>query len=176
MALTKDKKQEIVAEVANLLSASKMTVIAAYPGTTVQAIQQLRRSGKATNTQVRVVKNRLVIKALQQIEHLKGVDTSSLAGQLLYAFNPEDEVAPAQTLAQFAKSNNSLQFIGAISADGSLLSTDDVKALAALPSKEQLRAQLLGTIAAPLSGFTRVLSGNLRGLLYVLQAKAEISQ
>src|SRR5690242_18816972 len=105
MALTKDKKNEVVADVAELLSSSKMTVVAAYPGTTVKALQQLRHDARASGTKLRVVKNRLVIKAMQQTDALKDVDVSSLNGQLLYAFNSEDEVAPAQALNAFAKTN-----------------------------------------------------------------------
>jgi large subunit ribosomal protein L10 len=173
MALTKDEKNAIVSDVSDLLQTSKLTVVAAYTGTTVKAMQQLRREGRDSGTMVRVVKNRLVVKALGEVEHLKGVDTSALSGQLLYAFNADDEVAPAQALAQFAKANPSLQFVGAITADGTFIGADDVKALAALPSKDQLRGQLVGTIAAPLSGFVRVLSGNLQGVLYALNARAE---
>jgi large subunit ribosomal protein L10 len=173
MALTKDKKQQVVAEVAELLSASKLTVVAKYEGTGVKALQQLRRDARASGTQVKVVKNRLVIQALKATDKLKDTDTSALEGMLLYAFNGEDEVAPAQNLDAFAKTNPTLQFVGAIDADGNFLPVDDVKALAALPSKEQLRGMLVGTIGAPLSGFVNVLAGNVRGVMNVLNARAE---
>lgn len=173
MALSKEKKHEVVAEVSELFKASKLTVIAAYKGTPVKAMQSLRRQARDTGTNVHVVKNRLVIKALEQTETFKDVDTSALSGMLLYAFNSEDEVAPAQSLAKFAKTQATLEFVGAITAEGTFMGPDDVKALASLPSKEQLRGQLVGTIAAPLSGFVNVLNGNLRGFLTVLSAKAE---
>lgn len=173
MALTKDEKNAIVSDVTSLLSASKLTVVASYTGTTVKAMQQLRRDGREGGTQVRVIKNRLVIKALGQVDHLKTADTSSLTGQLLYAFNADDEVAPAQILAKFAKENPSLAFVGAITNEGTFIGAEDVKALAALPSKDQLRGQLVGTLAAPLSSFVRVMSGNLQGVLYALQARAD---
>src|SRR6185437_3437067 len=95
-----------------------MTVVAAYPGTTVKAMQALRKQARGNGTQLRVVKNRLVIKAIQQNDALKSADTSSLTGQLVYAFNSSDEVAPAQVIANFAKTNPTLEFVGAISADG----------------------------------------------------------
>jgi large subunit ribosomal protein L10 len=173
MALTKDQKHSIVADVANLLDQSKMTVVAAYTGTPVKAMQQLRRDAQEGGTQIRVVKNRLVIKALRQNDRFKNVDTDNLIGQLLYAFNSQDEAAPAQALANFAKTNDSLAFVGAITADGNLLSVEDVKMLANLPTKDQLRGQLVGTIGAPLSSFVRVLSGNLQGVLFALNARAE---
>jgi len=176
MALTKTKKDEVVAEVSELLTSSKLTVVAAYQGTTVKALQTLRRDASGNGTQVRVIKNRLVIKAIEGNDGFKQADTSALTGQLLYAFNSEDEVAPAQALAAFGKTNPTLQFVGAYDADGTFMAVEDVIALAALPSKEQLRGMLVGTIAAPLSGFVNVLSGNVRGVLNVLNARAEAIQ
>lgn len=173
MALTKDKKQQVVEEVAELLQGSKLTVVAKYKGTGVKAMQQLRRDASQTGTKVKVVKNRLVMQALKSTDSLKDVDTAALEGMLLYAFNSEDEVAPAQSLNTFAKTNPSLVFVGAITAEGRFIPEADVKALANLPSKEQLRAQLVGTIGAPLSGFANVLTGNVRGVLNVLNARAE---
>lgn len=172
MALSRSKKDEIISEVSELLGSSKLTVVAKYEGTTVKALQTLRREAKQNGTKVSVVKNRLVIKALEQ-SGKKDVDTSALSGMLLYAFNAEDEVAPAQALNNFAKTNPSLTFVGAITADNSFIGPEDVKALASLPGKEQLRAMLVGTLAAPLSGFVNVLSGNVRGVLNVLNARAE---
>lgn len=173
MALTKDEKNQVVADVSQLLESSKLTVVAQYQGTGVKQMQELRRSARETGTIVKVVKNRLVRQALLATDSLKDTDTSALTGQLLYAFNANDEVAPAQSLANFAKKNPSIEFVGAITADGQFMAVEDVKSLASLPSKDQLRAQLVGTLAAPLSGFVNVLSGNLRGFLNVLSAKAE---
>lgn len=173
MALSKNKKSEVVTEVADLLAASKMTVVTKYQGTTVKALQTLRKEVRENGTQVKVIKNRLVIKALGEHEQFKDTDTSALNGMLLYAFNAEDEVAPAQGIAKFAKANPTLEFIGAITAEGSFIDAADVKALASLPSKEQLRGILVGTIAAPLSGFVNVVAGNVRGVLNVLNARAE---
>lgn len=172
MALSKDKKHEVVEEVTEALQTSKMTVVAKYQGTTVKAIQQLRRDARAGGTKLRVVKNRLVVKALQDVASLKDVDTSALSGQLLYAFNSEDEVAPAQALATFAKQNPTIEFVGAITAQGKFISADEVKDLAGLPSKEQLIAQVLATLASPLNDTISGLSGNLHGMLDGIEAKA----
>lgn len=173
MALTRIKKNQVVEEVSTLLSTSKLTVIATYKGTPVKAMQDLRRQGKSNGTNIRVVKNRLFIKAITSDERFSSIDTSSINGMLLYAFNDQDEVAPAQTLANFAKTQPTLEFVGAITADGMLIDAIDVKSLANLPSKDQLRAQLIGTIGAPISSFVSVLSANISSVLYVLQARAE---
>lgn len=172
MALTKVKKDEVVAEVAALLSGSKMTVVTKYEGTTVKALQQLRRDARVTGTHLKVVKNRLVIKAIQQTAAIKGVDTSSLQGMLLYAFNDQDEVAPAQAIATFAKLNPTLQFVGAISAQGNFLTADEVKSLATLPSKDQLIGQVVAMLLSPLNDVTNALSGSLHALLDGIADKA----
>ena len=142
-----------------------MTVVAKFQGTTVKALQSLRKDAKATGTRVKVVKNRLVIKALQQNDALKSVDVSLLEGMLLYAFNAEDEVAPAQSLNTFAKANPTLEFVGAITAEGLFIDADSVKDLAGLPSKNQLIAQVVATLLSPVHDVTNALSGNLHALL-----------
>lgn len=172
MALTKQAKDEVVSQVKDLLSASKMTVVATYQGTTVKAMQQLRREARANGTNVKVVKNRLVIKALQQLDALKDVEVGALQGMLLYAFNSEDEVAPAQSLNSFAKTNPSIQFVGAISADGKFLAAEEVKALAGLPGKNQLIAEVIATLLSPVNDVTNALSGNLHALLDGIADKA----
>lgn len=172
MALTKTAKQEQINEVVDLLKTSKMTVVAKYEGTTVKALQSLRREAKANGTKVKVVKNRLVIQALKATDELKDTDVSSLQGMLLYAFNGEDEVAAAQVLNTFAKQNPTLEFVGAISADGTFVGAADVKALAGLPGKNQLIAGLINTLNGPVNGVMSGLSGNLHGLLDGIAAKA----
>ena len=173
MAITRQKKEELVSELNDLLTNSKLTVLARYEGLNVAQMQQLRRSARENGTKIKVVKNRLVRVATPQVSTLKDVDTSVFTGQLLYAFNDQDEVAPAQALAAFAKTNPALEFVAGITDDGKLLDKSEVTALASLPTKDQLRAQLVGTLSAPLTGFMGVLSGNIRGVLNVLQARAD---
>lgn len=172
MALSKTQKNDVVSEVADLLNTSKMTIVAKYQGTTVKALQGLRRDARGNGTKVKVVKNRLVIKALQQNDTLKDADTSELQGMLLYAFNAEDEVAPAQILNTFSKANPTLEFVGGITAEGKFISSADVKALADLPSKPQLIAQVVATLLSPVNDVTNALSGNLHALLDGVEAKA----
>lgn len=172
MALSKTQKNDVVAELSDLLSSSKMTVVAKYQGTTVKALQQLRREARDNGTKVKVVKNRLVIKALQQNDTLKTADTSALEGMLLYAFNADDEVAPAQALHNFAKANPTLEFVGAIDAAGTFMGAEDVKALAVLPGKDQLIAEAIAMLLSPVHDVTNALSGNLHALLDGVEAKA----
>lgn len=171
MALTKDKKAQVIAELQTLFADSKMTVVANYQGVTVKSLQRLRREAKANGTVVKVVKNRLVVKAITNSESLKGTDTSALKDMLLYAFNPSDEVASAQVLKSFMKNESSLQFVGAITSDGQFMGAEQVTALASLPGKNQLIAGIINTLNAPVRGVVGSLSGNLHGLLDAVAAK-----
>lgn len=165
MALTKDKKNEIVSELAELLTSSKMTVVAQYEGTTVKAMQELRRHAEDNGTVIKVVKNRLVKKALETSNTHKDSDVAGLNGMLMYAFNANDEVAPAQIIHEMSKTESQITFIGAFDADGNRLSADEVKSLAQLPSKEVMIATVINTLKSPISGVMSGLQGNLHGLL-----------
>ena len=173
MALTRDKKKAVIDEVAQLLEDAKMTVIATYRGTPVKAMQQLRNTGREEGTTIRVVKNRLAKQAIAKVDSIKDIDSSSLEGMLLYAFNDEDEVAPAKVIADFAKKQKTLDFVCAISNEGKLLSAEEVKALAALPSKPELIASVVSTLQSPLEETLNGLSGNLHSLLDAVATKAE---
>ncbi len=153
MALSRSKKEELVAEVSELFKNSKLTVVANYSGLSVKQLQQLRKNARDNQTKLKVVKNRLVLKAMEQVDNYKDTDKSIFKDQLLYAFNSDDEVAPAQVLANFAKKNKDLEFVGAVTAEGAILSVEDVKNLASLPSKDQLRAQLVGTLVCSAERF-----------------------
>jgi large subunit ribosomal protein L10 len=170
MALTKEQKQNVITEITDLLKSSKMTVVAEYRGMTVKSMQALRKEAKDNDTSIKVVKNRLVKQALNKVDTLKEVETGSLTNQLLYAFNSQDEVAPAKALSDFAKKDPALQFVGAITAEGVFISADEVKALASLPSKNQLVAGIINTLQSPLRGSISALSGNLHGYLKAIEA------
>lgn len=172
MALTKQKKTEVIDEVSQLLKDSKMTVVAKYQGTSVKAMQQLRRQARDNGTKILVVKNRLLKKALANDGRFKDIDMAAFTGQLMYAFNSSDEVASAQSVANFAKSEPQIEFVGALSAEGRLLAADEVKTLASLPSKDQLIAETVAMLLSPLNDITSGLGGDLHGLLDGVAAKA----
>ena len=171
MAITKDKKQSLVADLTALLSDAKMTVFAKYQGLSVSDMQELRNLAREANVKIKVVKNRLVKVAMGDIAAYKDTD-ATLEGQLLYAISSEDEVAPAQVLAKFAKDHEMLQIAGAFSGEGATLTEAETKALAQLPSKNELIAQVVAQLLSPVHDTTNALSGNLHGLLDGIADKA----
>lgn len=172
MAISRDKKNELVAEFTELLSNAKTTAFAAYQGLNVADIQTLRAEARENGVVIKVVKNRLVRVVLGGIDAYKDVDTSSLNGQLLYAIGLDDEVAPAKVLSEFAKKNDALVIAGGLSLESGLMTADEVKALASLPSKSQLIAEVIAQLLSPVHEVTNALSGNLHALLDGVEAKA----
>ena len=172
MAISKDKKQTLVADLTELLSSSKMTVFAKYQGLTVAELQDLRKAARENGVKIKVVKNRLVKVAMGEIAVYKDTDTTDLTGQLLYAVSDSDEVAPAKVLANFAKDHEALEISGAFSDVGANLSVDEVKSLAALPSKNELIAQVVAQLLSPVTDTVSGLSGGISGIVSGLEAHA----
>ena len=172
MAISKDKKQQLVADVNEILSDAKMTVFAKYQGLSVAELQELRHLARENNVKIKVVKNRLVRVAMGEIAVYKDTDTSALEGQLLYAISNDDEVAPAQVLAKFAKEHQALELKGAFSAEGKSLNEQEVVELSKLPSKDQLIGQVVNMLTGTVNDVTNALSGNLHALLDGVADKA----
>ena len=172
MPISKDKKNELVADLTELLSNAKTTVYAKYQGLTVAELQDLRKAAREANVKIKVVKNRLVRVAMGQIAVYKDTDTTGLTGQLLYAVSADDEVAPAKVLAEFAKKHNALSLAGGFSDLGVALSEDEVKSLAAMPTKNELIAQVVAQLLSPVTDSISGLSGGLSGIVSGLEAHA----
>jgi len=172
MAISRDKKNTLVADFTELLSTTKTTVFAKYDGLTVKDVQALRAEAREAGVVIKVIKNRLVRVALADVATYKDTDTSTLTGQLLYAISADDEVAPAKVLNAFAKTHPALVIAGGFSGEGLLLSADEVNALASLPSKSQLIGEVVAMLLSPVHDITNALSGNLHALLDGVEAKA----
>ena len=172
MAITRDKKQALVAELSDALNDAKAVAFARYAGLSVADMQDLRKEARANDVTIRVVKNRLVRVSMLADKTFKSTDTSMLEGQLLYAFSSADEVAPSKVLNEFAKTHPSLELAGGFSDAGLAQSETDVKALAGLPSKQQLIAEVVAQLLSPVHDTTNALSGNLHALLDGVEAKA----
>ncbi len=172
MAISRDKKNTLVADMTELIASAKTTVFATYNGLSVADVQKLRAQAREAGVVIKVIKNRLVRVALSKVEAYKKTDASGLTGQLLYAVSAADEVAPAKILNAFAKTNPALVIAGGFSSEGLLLSADEVNALASLPSKSQLVAEVIAMLLSPVHDITNALSGNLHALLDGVEAKA----
>ncbi len=172
MAITRDKKSALVSEINELLASTKGMAVAKYQGLSVAELQELRRAARESGVTIKVVKNRLVRVAMGEHETYKETDTQALLGQLLYAFSDSDEVMPAKVLNDFAKTHPALELVAGFSGEGVAQSAADVTALAGLPSKNQLIAEVVAQLLSPVHDVTNGLSGNLHALLDGVEAKA----
>lgn len=165
--LTKKQKKDTVDLLLTQLGAAKAGVFSGYQGLSTADTSLLRRELGKEGISYKVVKLTLLKKALARA----GIDTSSFnfTVPLSISLSKEDEVATAKIIANFAKKHDKLQILGGI-LDRKLISAAEVKNLSVLPSKQELLGQVVGVIASPLRGLVTVLSGNIRGLLNVLNA------
>ncbi|MBI3984045.1 50S ribosomal protein L10 [Candidatus Microgenomates bacterium] len=167
MAISRETKQQQVAQMTDALAKSRLTVVADYKGLTVAQMQALRGELKAENSAVQIAKNNLIKLALSQAK-VAPPTADLLTGPSALAYGYADEVTVAQIIAKFGKEYPALQIKAGLTAEGNWLSAEEVKHLASLPNHEQLLGQLVGTLAAPVSGFVRVLAANISGLVNVL--------
>lgn len=173
MAITREVKEQAVAQLSQELGRIKLAVMTDYRGLTVPEVEELRGTLRDQGMTYRVTKNTLLRIAAGNNEALKDLDTSAFTGPMALALGFDDEVAPARVIFQYAKQHDALEIVGAITGDGQLLDAAQVKALATLPTREQLIAQVVGTIAAPLTGFVGVMAGNVRSIINLLNALQE---
>ena len=171
MAISKDKKNTLVADLTKLLSSAKLTAYANYQGLSVAELEELRKSAREQGVKIKIVKNRLVRVAMNEIAVYKDTDTTHLTGQLVYAISDSDEVAPAKVLAEFGKAHKALELIGGFSDAGQMINTVEITALAALPSKNELVAQVVAQLLSPVNDSVSGLSGGLSGIVSGLEAK-----
>ncbi len=174
MAITRAEKEKAVSALNDDLSRLSLAVLTDYRGLTVNEVEALRQNLRDEGMTYRVTKNTLLKLALKSNSKLSDIDPEMFKGPMALAFGFDDEVAPARVVFQFAKEHEALEIVGAITADGQLLSAAEVKALATLPSREQLLGHLVGTIAAPLSSFVGLMGANVRSIVNVLNALSQL--
>ncbi len=169
MALTREKKEKIVDDIRDNISEKTVVYFVNYKGMKARQIEKLRKQLKEDDANIMVVKKTLAKIAFEE----EGIDFNpqELEGELAFVFGFGDIVSPAKTVSEFSK-NYKMRILGAL-LDGDGLEASKVEELADLPSKDQLRAQLVSTIASPLTGFVGVLEGNIKGLLTVLKKQSE---
>ena len=172
MAISRSKKETLVAELSDILSSAKMVVLAEYNGVGVSDLEILRREARKNNVTIKVVKNRLMRVAMEQSENFKSADMSGLSGQVLYAISDDDEVLPAKVLADFAKKVPELKLAGAFNDLGRSLSVEEAVELSKLPTKDQLIAETIAQLLSPVNDVTNALSGYLHALLDGVSDKA----
>jgi large subunit ribosomal protein L10 len=170
LAITKEKKQELVKSYAEEFSRSQAAILTDYRGLTVTELNQLRNKMREAESGYHVVKNRLVKLALKEAG--LPVPEDLLQGPTAIGFCYEDVIAPAKVLTKYAQESKVLTIKGGILGER-VIDAKVISSLADLPPRDVLLAQLISGIQSPLAGLVNVLSGTLRGLVTVLRARAD---
>ncbi len=163
---TKEEKAQVAAAVAEKLKRAQTTVLADYRGLNVAQDTKLRAKLRKAGVEYRVIKNTITERAAKEA----GIDGLEpfLAGPVSVAFGYDDPIQVAKVLADFARENKELEIKAGVF-EGKVISADRVRALATLPPKEVLLAQVAGQFRAPLAGLASVLAGPLRKFAYAVE-------
>jgi large subunit ribosomal protein L10 len=168
--MNKDQKAAVVDEIAAQISEAQAVIAVDYRGTSVPQAAELRAKLRDADTTFRIVKNSLTERAADKA----GADTLKelLEGPTAFAFVHGDAAAAAKALNDFTREQAQFQFKGGVM-DGAPLSVDEIKAIARLPTRDALDAQLVGLVASPLTGLVRGLNSLISGLAVQLGQIAE---
>ncbi len=168
MAKIRAKKETEVGRYTAKLDEAKSVVLADLSQLKVADSTDLRRKAKGAEIDIVTTKKTLLKLAVKKAK-LAAVEGKELPGSVSLLLAKGDEVAPARVLEEFRKTHENVRVLGGV-LESKWMTAEEVVALSRLPSKEQLIATVVGTIRAPLSGLVGVLQGNLRQLVYALNA------
>ena len=162
-------KAAVVEEMKEKLQSAQGAVFVGFSGLSVADVTKLRRKFREGGVEYKVIKNTLTRIAADELGY-NALD-AIFEGPTALAYSTEDAVAPAKILKEFIKETKTEALtVKAGIADGQVIDAAAVEALASLPSREELLAKLVGSMQAPISGLVNVLQGNIRNMVYVLDA------
>lgn len=165
MAITKEKKQEIIKELGEKIDKQKSVVFIDYAGTSVKDLSLLRKGLRQSGNELKIAKKTLINRAFE--EKKKDLNIRDLGGQVGVVFGYEDEVSSSKNVYEFSKTHETVKILGGL-LEGNFYGVSDIVKIAELPSREQLLGGLIGTLNAPISNFAYVLSGTLSQFVQVL--------
>lgn len=148
-----EQKKQLVTEIADKFKSSKSTIVVDYCGLTVSEVTELRKQLREAGVEFKVYKNSMTRRAADAVE-LSELN-EALTGPNAIAFSNEDVVAPAKILNDFAKKHEALEIKAGV-VEGNIVSVEEVKALAELPSREGLLSMLLSVLQAPIRNLALV--------------------
>jgi len=170
LAITKETKETRVAQYKEMLGSSQAVVVTQYHGLTMGQLNDLRARLRTTGARFQITKNTLFRLALA--EQKRPALDDLLVGPTAVAYLSGDVAAGIKALLAFAEETKAIEVKGGLFGDR-VLSAEDVVTLSKLPSREELLAQVVSRLQAPLYGLVNVLSGPMRGLVYALKARQD---
>lgn len=168
--ITRKQKEELVESVTQKIKESKAIVFTDYRGLTVEEMTELRSTLRSKGVELKVMKRTLFDIAARNAG--ANIDMSIIKNHPVAIAFGMDEVEPAKAIYEYTKKNEKFEMLGG-ALSGNTISMDELKTLAMMPSREEMYAKIVGSLASPLRGMVNVLSGNLRGLVSVLSQYAD---
>jgi len=165
-----DQKSAVVAEIKDKITGSGGIILADYRGLSVKEMQELRGLVREAGGEIKIYKNRLTVIALRELA-MPTMD-EHLVGPTAFVFTPEDPVAAAKALVNYAKQHDALE-VKAGFLDNEVVDAASVKAIASLPSREELIAKLMGTLLNPVRGFMSMANAPAGALARAMKAVAD---
>lgn len=165
MAISKAKKKEIVVALGEKIAKQKAMVFADFTGLKVKDLNDLKIKLKENGAEFKVAKKTLMTIVFKE-KHI-AADPKKMAGEMALVMGYADEVSPAKVVYEFSKTNKNIKILGGY-LENKEIGLAEVVALAQLPGKQQLLANLVGSLSAPASNFACVLQANITGLVRVL--------
>ncbi len=162
---TREQKEQLAKIAQDSIKQSKIVIFTDYSGMTVSDMASLRLKLSENANKYQVIKNALIDIASQKENYKTEIKKEKTQTAVVFGYS--DEVMPAKALVEFIKEFEKPRIIGGLY-NGEVISVEDVQNLASIPSREQLEAKLVGTIAGPMTGMVNVLNGNIRGLVSIL--------
>jgi len=167
MALTKEQKKEIVENLKEKVEKQKTMVFVDIAGLKVSELFDLRKDLRAVDSLIQITKKTLFKVALKDYSQALFQKIDELKGQIAVIFGFEDEILPAKAAYQFSGKSKNLKILGGYF-EKEFQDSDKMIEIAKLPTHEELLAQLVRSVSAPISNFLNVLQGNLQRLTYLL--------
>lgn len=173
MAKTRQEKEKIIKDLEEELTNNKAIVLVDFTGLDSKSLFDLRDRLRKSNCSLKVIKKTLLEQALEKLkkkeirEKIKEIKT-----EIALVLGLEDEIVKAKICYQFSEENKNLQILAGI-VENQFLEKEKIIELAKLPSRQELFARLVGTLASPISNFVNVLENSIKGLIYSLKAIKE---
>lgn len=170
MPKTKEQKTKTIQDLDENLKKAKSIVFVDIQGLKVKEIVGLRKKAKEAMGNLKVAKKTLIDLALKNKKGIADkINARDMSGEVAVLFGFEDPIKPLKSFYSFAKENENLKFISGI-IDNDFFNKEEVIAMAQLPSRQELLAELLSCFNRPMSGLINALQGNIKGLVYVLSS------
>jgi len=168
MAVTRQKKEEILQKLEDKFSRAKAVYFAEYRGVPVKDVTELRKEMVKSGIDYVVAKKTLMMLAAKN-QNLPEITKEMLTGPVVAVFSYDDLIKPSKMIVDFAKNHEGVKLIGAL-LEGKMLDAKGANAMAKLPSKEELLSKLVGSMQAPISGFHGTMHGLLSKFIRTLDA------